>query len=248
MPNLQPMHEESVMSGVSNANASTPRLERSGSFASNPELSRGLSKLYSDLRADTEKNGGSVRGGFEKGFTSADGLVTVTLSTESLAAYKGDSKDIGIQLNVLTRSGKGADAATSQGSAMSDPIRSVDDIAAHETSMQQELGPTETLDPSSIKPLPQPPENAEEKAARLAGEASQAGVKPQQAKSGVSGSGTRLDRMKAHSDEGARLAEQLKKSLGDANAQHADSVAEMAKRPAEEQAASAFYKRVDLKT
>ena len=126
-------------------------------FASIPELNRGVSNLYAQLREEYQETDGEFHRGFEKNFTSADGLVTVTLSAESVAAYKGAKPgDIGIHLKVLTR---GPDVATSEGNALSDPIRSLDDVVAHESLMKQAMGPTVMLRLPDEEPLPQPSES-----------------------------------------------------------------------------------------
>jgi hypothetical protein len=132
--------------------------------ASNPELNRGLASLYAQLREDIQKNDGDIRSGFEKSFTSADGLVTITLSTQGLAAYEGaKAGDIGIHVKKVSRSGTDADAATSEGNALSDPLRSIDDVKAHETLIKQHFTGN-AFNTEDLEPLPQPSESLEQTA------------------------------------------------------------------------------------
>ncbi|WP_349594741.1 hypothetical protein [Azospirillum argentinense] len=226
-----------AMSGVSN------------SFASSPELSRGVSKLYAQLREDMQKNGGSVRGGFESAFTSADGLVTVTLSSEALSSYGGKSGDLGLHMKVLTRSGTGPDAATSESNAMSDAIRNVDDVAAHETEIQHNMGKTEFADNRGIgnQALPQMSQTLADKADKLFSAASEESPLKQKRQSSATSNGSIIDMLKARSEDGARLAEHLKKSLDDSKANRSERVNNWVNQPKPGQDNNEIFKPVDLK-
>jgi hypothetical protein len=137
------------------------------SIGSNPELSRGLAAIYADLRKQMQANDGQLAGGLSKSFTSADGLVTLSVSTIGLAAYAGTrtengdtirAEDVGILLESKSRSGTGADAATSTGTASSEAIRNLDDLQGFELRMQQSMSVTEFIDRrgQDVEALPQP--------------------------------------------------------------------------------------------
>ncbi len=186
----------------------------SNNFASNPELSRGVSKLYSQVREDMKKNGGRLRGGFEGTFTSADGLVTVSLSSEALKAYGGNSDDVGLHMKVLTR---GPDASTSESNAMSDPIHGMDDVAANESDMQQNMGKTQIIDDRGmdIGSQPQPDHDLAGKAARLFSAVSDGVPSARQQSAPTASNRSIADVLKARSEDGARLADHLMTFLDD---------------------------------
>ncbi|WP_374382954.1 hypothetical protein [Dongia sp.] len=141
------------------------------SIASNTEVSRGLSRIYAQLREDAQKNDGKIQGGFEQSFTSADGLVTLTLSAQGLGAYEGSkADDVGLVLTTFVRSGTGADAATSLGQSSTEAIDSLDELKASEAFWQQNVSITKFVDNrgSDAEALPQPSaDTLEEKAAGI---------------------------------------------------------------------------------
>jgi len=111
-------------------------------ISANPEVDRGLKGLYAQLRDATKQNDGALPVGFSKSFTSADGTVTLTLSAEGLGAYAGSlnddgtavrQSDAGIHLKEIVRSGE----ATAESNALSNAIHSVEDLNAHQRSIEQ---------------------------------------------------------------------------------------------------------------
>jgi hypothetical protein len=139
----------------------------SNNIGSNAEVSRGVQRLYADLQKNIQDNNGKVESGFSESFTSADGLIKITLSTEGLAAFAGDKNadgttvaagDVGVRLTSSVKSGySGENDVTATGSSLSDSIHDVKQITAHEANALANVAITTfSVDPNKDESLPQP--------------------------------------------------------------------------------------------
>lgn len=214
-----------------------------------PELNKGVSKLYANLKNDMQKNGGSIRGGFESAFTSSDGLVTVTLSSEGAAAYGGSLGDVAIHLKVLTRSDLGPNAATSENNGMSGVIHNIDDVTANEEDMKRDMVKTVFIDNRSMGPEPiaPPSQTLDDKAAQMMAAASDKSLPTQTQEKAVASSRSAVDMLKARSEDGARLADRLKKSLDALKGNHPEGASKVSNPQPTETKGAEIFKAVNLK-
>ncbi|MCG5241617.1 hypothetical protein [Azospirillum doebereinerae] len=195
--------------------------------------------------------------GFKAGFVSADGEISVKITSESGVDEKGRS---GYALvYTVDTSDKGAQVAHGVGgTGIMAEAKDVDDFISSMGKMNDDLGTKSgnMTDEEYLNYVKEnfPPDQYEKtvkgmEESKRAYEAQQRELSgdSDKASSPASTATSRLDRMKAQSEEGARLAERLLKQAASGHSSRSDDAATWIAQSATEKPDQAPYKPIDLK-
>ncbi|MGF7177439.1 hypothetical protein [Azospirillum doebereinerae] len=196
---------------------------------------------------------GSVEG-FKAGFVSADGEISVKITSKAMVEESGRS-GYGLFYELQTTDqgvgvggGGGVEGVTASG-------EEVDNFLSSMTTMNDAIGTKsgtatdeEILESMKDSMPPDQYEKARQrmKESKAADEAQQKELSGKTS-SPASTATSRLDRMKAQSEEGARLAERLLKQVASGHSSRSDDAATWIAQSATEKPAPAPYKPIDLK-